>query len=51
MAWLKAGDDKSTKWVKEQIGILNQKGWYHSIQLPDGQVIEGVQPIDRKSVV
>jgi len=46
MAWLKAGDDKSTKWVKEQIDILNQKGWYHSIQLPDGQVIEGVQGID-----
>jgi len=46
MAWLKAQDEKSTKWVKEQIDILNQKGWYHSIQLPDGQVIEGVQSID-----
>jgi tRNA (mo5U34)-methyltransferase len=46
MAWLKAQDDKSTKWVKEQIDILNQKGWYHSIQLPDGRVIEGVQGID-----
>jgi len=26
MAWLKAGDDKSTKWVKEQIDILKPKG-------------------------
>lgn len=46
MAWLKAQDDKSTKWVKEQIDILAQKGWYHSIQLPDGRVLEGVQSID-----
>jgi SAM-dependent methyltransferase len=46
MAWLKAQDEKSTNWVKEQIDILNRKGWYHSIQLPDGRVIEGVQSVD-----
>ncbi len=46
MAWLKARDEESTKWVKEQIDILASKGWYHSIQLPDGRVIEGVQGIE-----
>ena len=46
MAWLKAQDDKSTQWVKELIDILNRKGLYHSIELPDGRVLEGVQSVD-----
>jgi tRNA (mo5U34)-methyltransferase len=46
MAWLRARDEGYTKAVKEQIGMLAQKGWYHSIQLLDGRVFEGVQSID-----
>jgi tRNA (mo5U34)-methyltransferase len=45
MAWLKAQDEQSTNWVKEQIDLLNRKGWYHSIRLPGGEVLEGVQSI------
>lgn len=43
---LKAQDERSTEWVKEQIEILNRKGLYHSIQLPDGRVLEGVQGVE-----
>ncbi len=46
MVWFKARDGDSTAWVKEQIALLSQKGWYHSIELPDGHVLEGVQSID-----
>ncbi len=46
MVWFKARDEDSTTWVKEQIAILSQKGWYHSIELPDGRVLEGVQGVD-----
>lgn len=45
MACIKAKDEKFANCVKEQIDILNRKGWYHSIQLPDGRVLEGVQSI------
>ena len=30
-----------------QIEELNRLGWYHSIELPDGQVIQGLQPVER----
>ena len=29
-----------TRETHKQIGELNRLGWYHSIELPDGQVIE-----------
>jgi tRNA (mo5U34)-methyltransferase len=43
--FLKANDEQSLNWLKYQIEILNEKGYYHSIELPDGTVIDGVQPL------
>ncbi len=32
--------------VQQQVALLSTKGWYHSIELPDGQVIQGMIGID-----
>jgi tRNA (mo5U34)-methyltransferase len=32
--------------VQEQVALLSRKGWYHSIELPDGNVIQGMIGID-----
>jgi tRNA (mo5U34)-methyltransferase len=36
-----------TRETEKQIGELNRLGWYHSIQLPDGQVIQGLQSLEQ----
>jgi len=36
-----------TRETQKQIGELNRLGWYHSIQLPDGQVIQGLQSLEQ----
>ena len=45
MPLLKAQDAWSKDWIRQQIAALKEKGWYHSIELPDGQVLEGIQSI------
>src|SRR3990170_2296696 len=45
MPLLRARDQWSKDWIRQQIAALQQKGWYHSIELPDGQVLEGIQSI------
>ena len=36
-----------TRETEKQIGELNRLGWYHSIQLPDGRVIQGLQSLEQ----
>lgn len=43
MPFLRARDPWSKDWIRQQIASLEQKGGYHSIELPDGQVLEGIQ--------
>jgi tRNA (mo5U34)-methyltransferase len=37
-----AGDPLFYELVQRQVALLSTKGWYHSIELPDGQVIQGM---------
>jgi tRNA (mo5U34)-methyltransferase len=37
----------ATQETRKNIEQLNRLGWYHSIELPDGGVIEGVVPLER----
>jgi len=41
-----AGDPTFYDLVQRQVALLSTKGWYHSIELPDGQVIQGMIGID-----
>ncbi|WP_051670416.1 methyltransferase domain-containing protein [Bryobacter aggregatus] len=44
---MKASNPVVTAAVGELIKKLNRLGWYHSIELPDGSLIEGLQSIDQ----
>jgi tRNA (mo5U34)-methyltransferase len=37
----------ATQGTRKDIERLNRSGWYHSLELPDGNVIEGVVPLER----
>ncbi|MGA2880475.1 MAG: class I SAM-dependent methyltransferase [Bryobacteraceae bacterium] len=37
----------ATQATRNDIQQLNRSGWYHSLELPDGTVIEGVVPLER----
>src|SRR5579862_6247002 len=41
-----AGNPKFSDLVQQQVALLSTKGWYHSIELPDGQVIQGLIGIE-----
>lgn len=41
-----AGDPTFYELVQQQVALLSAKGWYHSIELPDGQVIQGMIGVD-----
>ena len=41
-----AGDQTFHDLVQQQVALLSTKGWYHSIELPDGNVIQGMIGID-----
>jgi tRNA (mo5U34)-methyltransferase len=41
-----ARNPAATEATRRQIGDLQRLGWYHSIELPDGSVIQGLQSID-----
>ena len=36
-----AGDPTFYELVQRQVALLSTKGWYHSIELPDGHVDPG----------
>ena len=42
---MKAWNAASTKKVEKEIARLEDLGWYHSMELPDGRVIPGIQTI------
>ena len=44
---MEARNQTYTRETQKQIGELNRLGWYHSIQLPDGQVIQGLQTLEQ----
>lgn len=41
-----AGNPVFQELVQQQVDRLSRKGWYHSIELPDGRVIQGMIGID-----
>jgi len=43
----RARNQETTEGISKLIGQLDQLGWYHSIDLPDGRVIPGIQTIDQ----
>ena len=45
MPQIRAGDAQAAARVAELARELAGKGWYHSIELPDGRVIEGLQSL------
>jgi tRNA (mo5U34)-methyltransferase len=43
----RARNQETTEGISRLIGQLGELGWYHSIDLPDGRVIRGIQTIDQ----
>ena len=41
-----AGNPTFHDLVQQQVALLSTKGWYHSIELPDGNVVKGMIGID-----
>lgn len=41
-----AGNPTFHELVQRQVALLSTKGWYHSIELPDGHVIQGMIGVD-----
>jgi tRNA (mo5U34)-methyltransferase len=41
-----AGDPRFQKIIQDQVAYLSQKGWFHSIELADGQVVKGFHSIE-----
>jgi tRNA (mo5U34)-methyltransferase len=41
-----AGDPTFHELVQRQVALLSTKGWYHSIELPGGNVIQGMIGVD-----
>ncbi|MBI3208195.1 MAG: DUF1698 domain-containing protein, partial [Candidatus Solibacter usitatus] len=46
MPHIRANDPACEAWNKMLMNDFNQKGFYHSIPLPDGKVLEGILPLD-----
>src|SRR5215475_13886804 len=44
---MEARNQAYTAETQRQIGELNRLGFYHSIELPDGRIIEGLQTIEQ----
>src|SRR6266536_3723784 len=44
---MEARNQAYTAETQKQIGELNRLGWYHSIELPDGRVIQGLQTVEQ----
>jgi len=43
----RARNEETTEGISKLIGQLGELGWYHSIELPDGSVIPGIQTIEQ----
>jgi len=43
----RARNQETTEGISKLIGQLGRLGWYHSIDLPDGRVIPGIQTLDQ----
>ncbi len=43
-----ARDSRVTEETRRQASRLARLGWYHTIELPDGGVIEGLQPLEQQ---
>jgi len=43
----RARNQETTEGIHKLIGQLGELGWYHSIDLPDGRVIPGIQTIEQ----
>jgi tRNA (mo5U34)-methyltransferase len=43
----RARNQETTEGIGKLIGRLGELGWYHSIELPDGRVIPGIQTIEQ----
>ena len=43
----RARNQETTDGISKLIGQLGELGWYHSIELPDGSVIPGIQTIEQ----
>jgi tRNA (mo5U34)-methyltransferase len=41
-----AGDPNFERLIQEQVRRLSRQGWFHSIELPDGSLIRGIQSIE-----
>lgn len=41
-----AGNARFSQLIREQVAYLSQKGWFHSIELPDGNVITGFHTVE-----
>src|SRR5271166_4182385 len=41
-----AGNPTFYELVQRQVALLSSKGWYHSVELPDGNVIQGMIGVD-----
>jgi tRNA (mo5U34)-methyltransferase len=44
---MEARNQAYTDETQKQVAELNRLGWYHSLELPDGQVIQGLQTIEQ----
>ncbi len=47
MPYIRANDDYCAKWQEQLREEFGAKGFYHSIELPDGRVLEGILKLDR----
>ena len=45
---MKARDAEHTAETQEQIERFRRLGWYHSIELPNGEVIQGHQSLEHQ---
>lgn len=43
----RARNQETTEGISKLIGQLSELGWYHSIDLPDGSVIAGIQTLEQ----
>ena len=48
MARLRANDPATHAHWRGLADKFSESGWYHSIELPDGQVVQGLQTLEQQ---
>ncbi len=43
----RARNQETTEGIQKLVGELGELGWYHSIELPDGSIIPGIQTVEQ----